>query len=300
MLAPVAPGSTGRAGWGAACSMPIHATPAILVETGCMRGYHSGSYGDAFADVYDDWYRDIGDIDTTVGFVAGLAGDGGAVLELGVGTGRLAVPLAAAGCRVTGIDASAKMLDRLASNDPHRTVVGVLGDMVDDLPAGPFDVVLAAYNALFNLLDERRQRRCFAEVAARLGTGGAFVVEAFVPRRPSDVAGESDGPSQVTVRSIGTDHVVLSASVHDQPAQRVDGQFIEITESGGIRLRPWAIRYADTDEIDHFATESGLTFDGRWEDFHRAPFDDASERHVTVYRRRQGGVKNAFHPDEFP
>ena len=109
-----------------------------------MQGYDSSSYGDAFADVYDDWYRDISDIDATVACVTALARSG-RVLELGVGTGRLALPLASGGCTVTGVDSSARMLEHLARNDPDRTITCVHGDMVDDLPEGPFDVALVAY-----------------------------------------------------------------------------------------------------------------------------------------------------------
>lgn len=240
-----------------------------------MRGYHSSSYGDAFADVYDDWYRDLGDVDATVALVAAATG-GGHVLELGVGTGRLAIPLARHGLRVTGIDSSEKMLERLASNDPDRTVSTVVGDMVDDLPAGPFDGVLAAYNTLFNLLDAERQQACFDEVARRLRPGGAFVVEAVVPQPHTG--------SQVSVRTISADRVVLSASVHDAARQRADGQFVELTETGGVRLRPWAIRWAEPAELDQMAERSGLRLDERWADFDRSPFDASSERHVTVYR----------------
>ena len=110
------------------------------------------------------------------------------------------------GAQVTGIDSSQKMLDRLASNDPHRTVRAVLGDMVDQLPQERFDVVVAAYNTLFNLLEPARQQACFDAVAARVAPGGAFVVEAFVPQPHTG--------SQVSVRSLDADRVVLSASVH--------------------------------------------------------------------------------------
>ena len=289
--------------------MPIHATVAILVETGAMRGYHSASYGDAFADVYDDWYRDLGDVDATVGLIAQLAPPGGSVLELGVGSGRLAIPLAAAGLHTTGIDASAKMLDLLARNDQARNdparndqapneqapseqrgrVHAVCGDMVDDMPSGPFDVVLAAYNTVFNLLDRDRQQRCFTEVASRLAPGGSFVVEAFVPRSNPDAINDGGGDgngteSRVTVRTMSVDRVVLSASRDDHAQQRAEGQFIEITEMGGIRLRPWAIRYASPDELDGFARRSGLALHQRWADFSGAVFSDASDAHVSVYR----------------
>ena len=242
-----------------------------------MRGYHSSSYGDAFADVYDDWYRDLGDLDATVSFLSDLA-HGGTVLELGVGTGRLAVPLRASVAGVTGIDSSQKMLDRLASNDPLGTVISVLGDMVDDLPTERFDVVVAAYNTVFNLLTDERQRACFDAVAARLTDTGSFVVEAFVPQPHTG--------SQVSVRSLDTERVVLSASVHHAGDQRADGQFVELTEAGGVRLRPWAIRWAEPDQLDQMAADSGLALWQRWGDYDRSPFDSTSERHVSVYRRR--------------
>lgn len=260
--------------------MPIHATPVILVETVAMRGYHSASYGDAFADVYDDWYGEVSDVAVTVALVVALAGPAGRVLELGVGTGRLALPIASAGLHVTGIDASSKMLEQLARNDPEATVVAVAGDMVDDLPIGRFDVVLAAYNTVFNLLTADRQLALFREVALRLAPGASFVVEAFVPRSHHP----DSGGSHVSVRSMTTDRVVLSASIHDTTTNRIDGQFIEITETGGIRLRPWAVRSATPGELDGFATQCGLVVDARWADVAGTPFDESSERHVTVYR----------------
>lgn len=250
-----------------------------------MRGFRSDSYGDAFADVYDDWYADITDLPTTVGFVAGLAGATGSVLELGVGTGRLALPLAGRVGRVVGIDSSAKMLDKLheqrARSGPSGTIVTVHGDMVDDLPEGPFDVVLAAYNTVFNLTSAERQQACFDRVASVLRPGGSFVVEAFVPRHDPD----HPRGSSVTVRSMTVDSVVLSASVHDAERQTAEGQFIQLSESGGVRLRPWAIRWADPDELDAMATHSGLERSERWADYDRSPFGPTAERHVTVYTR---------------
>jgi SAM-dependent methyltransferase len=243
-----------------------------------MRGYEADSYGDGFADVYDDWYGDITDVGDTVGTIAALAGPGGTVLELGTGTGRLAVPLADAGLVVTGIDTSTAMLDRLAARDPGERVTAVVGDMVDDLPAGPFDLAFVAYNTIFNLLTEQRQRDCFAAVAAALRPAGAFVIEAFIPDQ--DVIG---GPA-VTVRSMAVDHVVLSVSEHRVDTQTANGQFVEITESGGVRLRPWSIRWATPDQLDEMAAAAGFTVESRWSDMSGATFDDDSTHHVTVYR----------------
>ncbi len=247
-----------------------------------MQGYDASTYGDAFADVYDDWYHAISDVDVTVVELLDLAGSG-PVLELGVGTGRLAVPLAEAGLaqevRVVGIDASEAMLARLAWRDPGRLVDTILGDMRYDLPDGPFALAFAAYNTLFNLTDEGAQARCFADVAQRLRPGGRFVIEAFVPDEPPR-RGDS-----VSVRSITADRVVLSVSVDDPDHQSAAGQFVEITEAGGVRLRPWSIRYSTPAQLDEYARAAGLTLEHRWESFGRTPFDDDSARHVSVYRR---------------
>jgi SAM-dependent methyltransferase len=242
-----------------------------------VEGYRRDTYGESFADVYDDWYAGITDVDGTADLVAAWAGDGGRVLELAVGTGRLALPMAARGLAVHGIDTSAAMLERLRVRDPGATVTAVLGDMVDDLPDGPFHVVLIAYNSLFNLESAGRQQACFAAVAARLAPGGRFVVEAFVPD-------DRDGPV-VAVRSMTASEVVLSISQHDPAAQQVHGQFVQFVDGDRVRLRPWSIRYATPDELDAMAAASGLVRTERWEDFGRHPFGADSPQHVTVYSR---------------
>jgi SAM-dependent methyltransferase len=248
-----------------------------------MHGFDANSYGDAFADVYDDWYQGISDVDLAVVELLDLAG-GGPVLELGVGTGRIAVPLAEAGLAdgvaVVGIDASEAMLARLAWRDPGSLVTTIHGDMRYDLPDGPFALVFAAYNTLFNLTDEGAQAQCFADVHERLRPGGRFVVEAFVPDDPPR-RGDT-----VTVRSLAADRVVLSVSVDDPDNQSAEGQFVELTEAGGVRLRPWSIRYSTPEQLDEYARAAELALELRWESFGRTVFDDESTRHVSVYRRR--------------
>lgn len=250
-----------------------------------MDGYTGSTYGDAFADVYDDWYRDNGDVHAIVDLVTALAAAHPSlpVLELGVGTGRLAIPLAARGVAVVGVDASAAMLARLAANDPQRTVHAHLGDMVDDLPIGPFAVVFVAFNTFFNLLDETRQQACFTAVASRLTTAGAFVIDAFVP--------EPQPGSSVSVRSLTADSVVLSVVTHDDETQVAQGQYISITEGGGVRLRPWAIRYATVEQLDAMAAQASFTLSQRFADPQRSPFDVESSRHVSIYRTNHSPVR---------
>ena len=172
-----------------------------------VRGFRSDSYGDAFADVYDDWYAEITDLETTVGFVADLATAGGtragSVLELGVGTGRLALPLAG---RVASVHRHRHQRQRCStdsaqagpSTGPSPRCSATWSTIC---PTGRHDVVFVAYNTLFNLTTAERQQACFDRVADGLAPGGSFVVEAFVPSTtPTDRVA-----SQVTVRSMTAD-----------------------------------------------------------------------------------------------
>jgi SAM-dependent methyltransferase len=246
-----------------------------------VEGFDAATYGERFADVYDEWYGAVSDVAATVDAVAALAGER-PVLELGAGTGRLAVPLAERGLEVHGIDASPAMLERLADKAAAAgvTVHAHRGDFADADVAVPggFGVVLVAFNTLFNLADAGAQRRCLANVAQRLAPGGVLVVEAFVPEPGAAAPGGA-----VTPTVIEADRVVLQVTRSDPQAQTITGSVVTITEAG-IRLRPWRIRWATPDELDAMAAEAGLERVERWGDWDRRPFDDDSPRHVTLYR----------------
>lgn len=248
-----------------------------------MDDFEDQHYGEAIADVYDSWYADLTDVDATIAFLRRFVGTG-PVLELGIGTGRLALPLAETGVTVHGIDVSEAMLDRLRAKDPSGRIRIVVGDMVDDLPDGPFDLIFVAYNTFFNVRDAGRQRRLFVQVAERLADDGTFVIEAFVPEH-----GRPGGDS-VSIRSMTTDALVLRADRHDPTAQTIDGQLVEFTETGGVRLRPYRIRYAPPAELDRMAAAAGLELSERWENTRPDPFDDESPTHVSVYRRSRSRI----------
>jgi SAM-dependent methyltransferase len=249
-------------------------------DDGPIDGYGPNTYGDAFADVYDDWYADVGTPATAVAALADLAA-GGPVLELGVGSGRLAVPLARTGTPVWGIDASAAMLDRLAARDPDRLVCAVLGDMADPAAsigdAPPFAVVVAAFNTFFLLASEGEQRRCLENVAPLLAPGGVVALECFVPGDPPDGVERVLEP-----RSIAVDHVVLTVTTHDPDTQVVRGQHVELRESG-TRLRPWLLRYATPAQLDELSAAAGLRLVERWSGWDRPPFDEQASMHVSIY-----------------
>lgn len=244
-----------------------------------MEGFDATTYGERFADVYDDWYEAVSDVEGTVQAVAALAA-GRPVLELGVGTGRLALPLAALGLEVHGVDASPAMLERLQAKPGGGSVRTVLGDFSVDLPEvdGGFSVALIAFNTFFNLSSREAQQRCFASVAERLRPGGAFVLEAFVADLTSQDA-------DVTPTVVGADEVVLQVTRRDRASQTVRGSIVSFSQAGGVRLRPWFIRYAQPDELDVMASAAGFALASRAEGWRGEPFDDASPRHVSVYRR---------------
>ncbi len=241
-------------------------------------GYGPTSYGEAFADVYDDWYERISDVDATVSCVQALAG-GGSVLELGVGTGRLALPLAEAGVETWGVDASGAMLAHLRAKPGAGGVRIVQADMAaPGLAAhGRFAVVFCAYNTFFNLHGPGDQASCMAWSATALAPYGRLAIEAFVP---SEGAGPSDGP--VSVRSIEPDRVVLSVAERDLGEQTVTGQFVDLSEAG-VRLRPYRIRYLFPAQLDALAAEVGLHLVDRWASWAGEPFTDGSPNHVSVY-----------------
>jgi hypothetical protein len=133
-------------------------------------------------------------------------------------------------------------------------------------PKEPFTLVFAAYNTFFNLLSEERQRACLHAVASRLAPGGRFVVESFVPADNPAVARD------VAVKSVTADRVVLAVSVSDPIAQIAEGQYIEFTEAGGVRLRPWSVRWATPAQLDEMAAAAGLRLEHRWQDFTRQSF----------------------------
>ena len=249
-----------------------------------MDGYGPHTYGDRFADVYDDWYGDASDADATVERVAALAAASGTrrVLELGGGSGGLAVPLAARGIAMWTVDASLAMLRRLRSKPGGDAVHAVVGDMAA-LPLSArarFGVVLCAFNTLFNLTTIEAQRRCLADAAARLDPGGGrLVIESFVA--PANEEGDA-AVGAVEPRHIGLDEVVLTISRLDPASHTITGQHVQITEAG-IRLRPWMLRYLSPDELDAVASEAGLRLVERHAGWRGEPFTGDSDTHVSTY-----------------
>jgi SAM-dependent methyltransferase len=242
-----------------------------------MDHYGPETYGERVADVYDEWIH-LPDDPSECALLAELAA-GGRALELGIGTGRVALGLAAAGVDVHGIDASPAMVEALRAKPGGDAIPVTIGDMADVPADGPFALVYVVFNTFFMLTSQDAQLRCFRNTAARLQSGGRFLVRAFVPDTSRIERGQS-----LAVRDVGADMVRLDASVYDARAQLVHTTQMRITEHG-VRFVHARLRFAYPPELDLMARLAGLELEHRWEGFGREPFTDASQFHVSVYRK---------------
>lgn len=243
-----------------------------------MDGYGPSTYGDRIAEVYDAWYGPRMDPTAAVDFLAPLARSGRA-LELGIGTGRIAIPLSERGVDVSGIDASSRMVEKLRAKPGGADIPVAIGDFADVDVDGTFALVYVAFTTFFALTSQEDQLRCLRGVAKVLEPDGRFVVEVFVP----DVGRFTAGQSTFTLESEG-DHVLLDAMRHDPLAQVVAGNHVLITGQS-TSLFPVQLRYCWPAELDVMARLSGLELDERIAWYDRSPFDARSTRHVSVYRR---------------
>ncbi len=219
------------------------------------------------------------DILATVAFLERLAG-GGPALELAIGTGRIALPLAARGIRVDGIDFSPAMVARLRAKPGGEAIAVTMGDFADVPVQGAYRLIFVVFNTLFNLLTQDDQVRCFENVAAHLTDEGVFVVEAFVPTFLTRLRDDQ----YVDAESVGVKEVWLDMGRHDPVAQRLEESHVRLS-SEGVRVYPIITRYAWPSELDLMARIAGLRLKERWGGWNREPFTGASRAHVSVYGR---------------
>ena len=241
-----------------------------------MEGFVSATYGDRIVSVYDSWYGDEPDTAGTVEALARMAGSG-PVLELGIGTGRVAVPLVERGIDVRGIEASEAMVRRLREKPAGRDIPVTIGDFEHVGVDGAYSLVFCVFTTFFCLTSQDAQVRCFANVARRLRPGGVFVVEAIV----ADLA-RFHRRQSLSIGRMDADEVVLVTTEVDQAAQTLRMQHVVVTERG-IRLMPALIRYAWPAELDLMARMAGLRLRARTQNWRGDPYTAKSNGHVSVY-----------------
>jgi SAM-dependent methyltransferase len=216
-------------------------------------------------------------VDPAVRVLADLAGTGGAALELGIGTGRLAIPLRRRGVRVHGIDLSPDMVAELRAKPGTDDIHVVVGDFATSSVGGRFQLVYLVRNTIMNLTTQDAQVACFQNAAAHLEPGGRFVIEVLVPGLQRLPPGETYQAFTVTPAHLGFD-------AYDVATQGVISNHYWILD-GQVETLSAPFRYVWPSELDLMARIAGMTLRGRYGDWDRRPFTGASRSHVSVWEK---------------
>jgi SAM-dependent methyltransferase len=241
-----------------------------------------GYFGESVAATYDESSADMFEpavVDVAVDLLAELARSGRA-LELGVGTGRMALPLARRGVPVHGIDLSRAMVARLRAK-PGGDAIGVtIGDFATTTVDGTFSVAYLVFNTIMNLTSQAAQVACFRNVAAHLEPGGCFVIEVGIPDLRRLPPGQNAVPFQVSPTRWAFD-------LYDVASQAMSSNYVEVVDGRG-RYRSIPFRYVWPAELDLMAQLAGMRLRERWDGWTRQPFTSESRQHVSIWDKSAG------------
>ncbi|WP_328748270.1 class I SAM-dependent methyltransferase [Streptomyces sp. NBC_00285] len=242
-----------------------------------------GYFGESVASTYDESTAAMFTQETVapaVDMLAELAGTGRA-LELGIGTGRIALPLARRGVEVHGIELSRAMADRLRGK-PGGDAIGVtMGDFATARVPGEFSVAYLVFNTIMNLTTQDAQVDCFRNVARHLAPGGTFVIEVMVPELRKLPPGQNTVPFHVGENRVGFD-------TYDIATQAMASHHVTVAEDGQGSFRSFPFRYVWPAELDLMARLAGMRLRERWEDWGGQPFTSDSGTHVSVWEKVTG------------
>jgi SAM-dependent methyltransferase len=249
--------------------------------------HDDGYFDEAVAAVYDG-YEDreefsAEDIEATVDFLAELAGDGPA-LELGIGTGRIGLPLAGRGVATSGIDLSRPMVARLRAKPGGRDVDVTIGDFSTTSVEGSFRLVYLICNTIMNVTTRDGQVACFRNAEAHLRPGGYFVIKTMVPELRWLPPGQTMHVFAASENHWGIDE-------YDVAGQRLVSHHFDRTAEGTFELRSIPFRYVWPEELDLMAELAGLRPAGRWAWWRREPFTSESRMHVSVWQKPEESVR---------
>jgi len=237
-----------------------------------------GYFGERVAATYDGTSGVFGPgtVEATAGVLAELAG-GGRALELAIGTGRIALPLARRGVEVHGIELSRAMVARLRAKPGGEDIPVAIGDIATATVGGTFSLVYLVFNTIENLTSQDAQVACFRNAAAHLAPGGCFVIEVEVPELRRLPPGQNVLPWQVTPTRWAFD-------IYDTATQAMSSNYITLTDGRG-EYRSIPFRYVWPSELDLMARLAGMRLRDRWEDWDRKPFTGESRKHVSVWEK---------------
>lgn len=240
---------------------------------------HAHTYGDSIADVYDRLCFYQHETPQTVDFLTTRCPEDGRILEYGVGTGRIAIPLAHTGRHVHGIDASARMLEQLAAKDPKGNVTTTHGDMTTTRVDDSFDIVLIAYNTLLYLPEQAQQIACLRNAAAHLNDHGTLVIDVY---DPTELHYHTDQKTSTLPLSPHEILIVTSTPVRSRQLLAINQT---ICGPDGIRNLHEIQRYCWPSELDLMAQLAGLRLHERYADWTGAPITEHTNRIISVYRK---------------
>ncbi|MFJ6743168.1 class I SAM-dependent methyltransferase [Streptomyces sp. NPDC091279] len=241
----------------------------------------SSAYGESLADIYDSLYPATDDaLGSMAAFLQELRPAPAALLELGVGTGRLAIPLAGLGYRVHGVDASPAMLAKLHENDPSGQVTTSVGDFSELVVEERYDLVLTALNTFFMLPTQEQQLACLRGIHDALADDGVAVFETYDPQIYHRLTEATTRIGHLAPDALLIDTVQVNRSLQSVLVVHT------VVGPAGLRKVPEVSRYAWPAEFDALARLAGLRVTGRWADWDRSPVTDRTEKHVYVVERQ--------------
>jgi SAM-dependent methyltransferase len=237
-----------------------------------------GYFGERVAATYDGTSGVFGPgaVEATAAVLAGLAG-GGRALELAIGTGRIALPLARRGVEVHGIELSRAMVARLRAKPGGEAIPVAIGDMTTTTMDGTFSLAYLVFNTIMNLTSQDAQVACFGNAARHLEPGGCFVIECRVPELRRLPPGQDVLPWHVSEEN-------WVAYSYDPATQAMQGHYVEFAGGQG-EYRTMPFRYVWPSELDLMAQLAGMRLRDRWEGWSRQPFTSESSQHVSVWEK---------------
>ncbi|MER9977474.1 class I SAM-dependent methyltransferase [Mesorhizobium sp. M0085] len=239
------------------------------------------TYGEVYASIYEEYTTlqgKVAEVDETVAFLERYC-SGGSALELGIGDGRVAVPLSERGVNVEGIDNSCSMLKLLAKRTD--LIKARQGDIAHFVSEQRYNMVYCVYYTFTLLVTREAQIACLRSAAEALDDKGVVVIELDVPGLSSFVGGQKTA----TARLVDQENTILRVAVHDSLNQNLISTLLWFSGTS-VRRLPQRVRYVYPQELDTMAECVGLELAERWGDWARGAFTDRSERHISVYRRR--------------
>jgi SAM-dependent methyltransferase len=236
-------------------------------------------FDERIADRYEAYWPELFEpsvVDAAVGFLAALA-PGGSALELGIGTGRVALPLSRRGVRVHGIELSPAMVARLRAQPGAEDVVVTVGDFARTSVGETFDLAYLVRNTITNLTSQEEQVACFETVAAQLRPAGCFVIENYIPELQRLPPGETVHPFRMT-----PEHVAFEQ--YDFAAQIAVSRHYWVID-GKLEIFASPHRYVWPAELDLMARLAGMRLRERWSNWQREPFTSESRSHISVWEK---------------